>query len=88
MCIVILSNNNIEGDRYKHAIDTVFSQNYTNFHIVFIDDASTDSTLYETKRRVSKMGYDESKIEYVRNADKKYATYNIKNAGDNFCKSG
>ena len=41
----MLSFNNIEGDRYKYAIDTVFMQNYTNFHIVFIDDASTDQTL-------------------------------------------
>lgn len=34
------------------------------------------------------MGYDENKISYVRNEEKMYATFNIKNAGDNYCKTG
>lgn len=68
MCVVVLSFNNIEGDRYKYAIDTVFTQNYTNFHIVFIDDASTDNTLEATKTRVIEKGYDRNKIDYVRNS--------------------
>lgn len=43
-CIVVPTFNNIAGDRYKKNIQSIIMQNYTNFHIVIIDDASTDAT--------------------------------------------
>ena len=49
MCVVVLSNNNIQNDRYKKVMDTISMQHYTNYHIVFIDDASQDNTFIATR---------------------------------------
>ena len=45
MCVVVLSNNNIENNRYQKVLDTIKYQEYENYHIVFIDDVSVDDTL-------------------------------------------
>ena len=52
MCVVILSNNNIDNDRYKKVMDTIKMQEYKNYKIVFIDDVSSDDTFNATKRYV------------------------------------
>ena len=44
ICLVIPSYNNVEDNRYTNNIRSVVMQEYTNYHIVFIDDASTDGT--------------------------------------------
>jgi glycosyltransferase involved in cell wall biosynthesis len=41
---VIPTYNNVKNDRYLKNIRSVIMQNYTNFHTVIIDDASTDGT--------------------------------------------
>lgn len=43
-CIVIPSYNNVKDKRHIKNIRSVLMQEYTNYHIVFIDDASTDKT--------------------------------------------
>ena len=43
-CLIILSHNNVPNDRYKLVMDTILYQDYNNYHIIFIDDASTDAT--------------------------------------------
>ncbi|MCX5921945.1 MAG: glycosyltransferase [Candidatus Dependentiae bacterium] len=40
--VVIASYNNKEW--YKGNLDSVFSQNYKNYHVVYVDDCSTDGT--------------------------------------------
>ena len=44
MCIVTPSYNNVDHDRYLWTLESVFQQNYTNFKMVIIDDASPDKT--------------------------------------------
>lgn len=44
MCVVVPSYNNIPNNRYKKILNTIYYQNYSNYHIVFIDDCSTDAT--------------------------------------------
>ena len=36
--------NNDAGFRIEYNLNSVFSQNYTNFFVVIINDASTDSS--------------------------------------------
>jgi cellulose synthase/poly-beta-1,6-N-acetylglucosamine synthase-like glycosyltransferase len=43
-CIVIPSFNNVKNNRHINNIKSVLMQDYKNYHIVFIDDASTDGT--------------------------------------------
>ena len=80
------SNNNIGDDRYRKVLDTVLMQNYSNYHIVFIDDASSDETYSETDRYLKKMGLRE-RTQMIRNEKQMFATYNIQNAVHNYCKS-
>ncbi len=40
--VCITSHNN--KDQFKSCLDSVFSQNYSNYRVIYIDDASTDKT--------------------------------------------
>lgn len=53
---MILSRNNIEYDRYKKVLQSIKMQNYSNYHIVFTDDASSDGTFEETAKYMSEIG--------------------------------
>lgn len=44
-CLTILSHNNIQNRRFAKAIESIVQQKYLNYHIVFIDDCSTDQNL-------------------------------------------
>ena len=48
-CVIIISHNNVENDRYLKNLQTIKYQNYQNYHIVFIDDDSTDDTFDKVK---------------------------------------
>lgn len=41
---MIPSFNNAVLDRYMHNLNSILQQDYSNYHIVFIDDASDDET--------------------------------------------
>ena len=86
MCVVVLSHNNVEDNRYKKIMQTILYQNYTNYHIVFFDDFSTDGTLEATQQYVWESGFPLHRITYIRNEKQLYATYNIYNAANNYCK--
>jgi glycosyltransferase involved in cell wall biosynthesis len=42
-------------------------QNYTNYHIVFIDDVSDDNTLEQSMEYLKKLGFPRERITLVRN---------------------
>lgn len=45
MCVYVPSYNNAQNTRlYLRALDSVFQQDYKNYHVVFVDDFSTDKT--------------------------------------------
>ena len=50
ICVVILSRNNMENNRYKKMLYSLYLQNYSNYRTLFIDDASTDDTFKATKQ--------------------------------------
>ena len=39
-CIVVPSYNNVKSRLFLRNLDSIFMQNYDNFHVVYIDDAS------------------------------------------------
>jgi glycosyltransferase involved in cell wall biosynthesis len=43
-CVVVPTFNNLPSNRYLRNIRSIIGQNYTNYHIVVIDDGSTDNT--------------------------------------------
>lgn len=44
-----MGRDNIEDNRYRKVLKTIKQQNYTNYHIIFIDDASTDQTFEKSE---------------------------------------
>jgi len=45
----------------------VLIQNYTNYHIVFLDDVSDDNTLEQSMEYLKKAGFPNDRITFVRN---------------------
>ena len=68
-------------------MQTIFYQQYSNYHIVFIDDVSTDDTLNATKKYIKERNFDENRIKFIRTEKKRYATYNLRDSAHNHCKS-
>lgn len=64
-------------------------QNYTNYRIVFIDDCSDDETFRESKRYLlDELRFEKGRVDFVRNLEHKFATYNILHAGFEYCGEG
>ena len=43
-CIVVPSYKNVKSNLYLRNLDSIFMQDYDNYHVVYIDDASPDQT--------------------------------------------
>ena len=41
-CVVVPSYKNVANERYKHNMNSIIQQDYSNYRIIFIDDASED----------------------------------------------
>ena len=44
MCIVSTGYNNNDKFRIEYSLNSIFTQNYTNYKAVIINDASTDGS--------------------------------------------
>ena len=84
-CVTVLSHNNIQNNRYIKVMKSIVQQKYENYHIVFIDDFSTDNNMNGTIEYMKSIGFPQEKIIYVQNLRRNYATYNIINAAFNYC---
>lgn len=42
LCVYVPSTNNLENSRYQNVLKTILYQEYSNYHIVFTDEYSTD----------------------------------------------
>ena len=66
-------------------MNSIVQQKYDNYHIVFIDDFSTDNNIKGTIEYMYRIGFPKDRITYVQNLNRNYATYNIINAAYNYC---
>ena len=73
MVIVIASFNNKKY--YKHNLDSVFSQDYSNFRVIYTSDASTDGTAELVRSYVKEKGFEE-KFTLIDNKVNMGACYN------------
>lgn len=64
---------------------SIIQQKYENYHIVFIDDNSTDTNMNSTIEYLKSIKFPRNRVKYVQNLERRFATYNIINAGFNFC---
>lgn len=84
-CVVIPSYNNV-----KYAvqnINSVLMQEYHNWRIIYIDDASTDGMSEEVQQMKLDSKLSDNKFTYVRYEERKRrASYSFYNAAHNYCK--
>ncbi len=72
--IVVPSFNN---DRYfERNLNSIFSQDYQNYHVIYIDDLSTDSTFLNVSEYVKKNQLEE-KVTLIHNKVNQKALYNL-----------
>lgn len=84
LCIIVPSRNNVADDRYRKVLMTIRQQNYSNYHIVFIDDASTDNTYSKTEDYLKEIRLFE-RTQMIQNERQRFATFNIQNAIHHYC---
>ncbi len=63
-------------------------QDYQNYHVVYIDDASPDRTGYNVLDYIEEKGIPDDKIKVFINDKNKKALYNIYNAIHSYCPNG
>ena len=52
MCIISSGKNLMKNKKYLEYLQSINRQNYTNFKVVIIDDASTDKSLIEFSKEI------------------------------------
>lgn len=68
------------GEFLEQCVATLMSQNYDNFHVIFVDDASTDDSF-------DKLPKNDTRVTIIKNDIRKTALENLHNAIINNCKS-
>lgn len=82
------SYNNTEKNRHINNINSILKQEYKNYHIVFIDDASTDGTGEQIEKflAVSQTKIPPERFTVVKNKEQKRAMFNLRMAAKQYCK--
>lgn len=81
---VIITASYKNADWYKRNLDSLFHQNYHNYRIIYVDDASPDGTGQLVQDYIHECGQ-EQKVTLIRNKERLGAVANIYNAA-HMCK--
>jgi len=81
--LFVAGRNNIHW--YKKNLDSIFSQQYQNYHVIYIDDYSNDGTGEAIKSYIEKRKL-QKKITLILNDKRKYKMANQYDAIHTFCK--
>lgn len=84
--MVVPTYNNRAGDRYLRNLESILRQNYSNYHIVVIDDGSNDGTASLLKLYAQFHQISEQKLKIVLNSERRMAMPNIYTAARDYCK--
>lgn len=85
MCVVVPSFNNARQFRVELNLNSIFSQNYTNYHVVIVDDASTDATVALIQKYLSFYRIPPTKALLLVNSSPKKALENIYSSAMEHC---
>ena len=77
ICVVIPSYNNAADRRYFHNMNSILQQDYDNYRIIFIDDASDDGTGSLIQKYAFERQIPEEKLKIVINKERKMAMPNL-----------
>jgi len=82
MVLIICSYNN--ADWYQRNLDAVFSQDYSNYRVIYIDDCSTDGTAELVEQYIQERGL-QDKIILIKNKERMFKMYRFYNAILDYC---
>ena len=85
-CIVVPSYKNVANSRYVHNMNSIIQQDYQNYRIIFIDDASEDDTGVFVREYIKEHNLSPSKIQVAINKERTMAMPNLHMAAHKFCK--
>lgn len=81
ICVVVPTHNNAKDNRHINNMKSILLQDYDNYHLVFIDDASTDSTLPDVEALLTaQTTLSNDKYTIVKNKQQKRAMPNLRYA--------
>ena len=63
------------------------NENFQNFHIVYLDDYSSDGTLTMAKSFMDKRHWPKDRITYIQNLQRRYTEYNTQHAAHSYCRA-
>jgi len=86
-CIVVPSYNNAKNFRYEYNLQSIFNQDYSNYRVVIVDDASTDNTSALINHFMKKNKQFADKVVLITNKKQMTAVPNIHMAITKHCKS-
>ncbi len=87
-CVVTNSYNNFRNGLIYRNIDSILQQNYTNFHVIYTDDNSSDRTGEMVKKYLTEKNISEEKIKVKINDKQLGMMENIYNAITFECQLG
>ncbi len=85
MCIIVPSFNNNANFRIEANLNSIFTQNYSNYKAIIINDASTDKSNETYRKYFEFYRIDKSKYVYIENAVRVTALQNIYESIMNEC---
>ncbi len=86
-CIIVPSYNNAKNFRYEFNLQSILNQDYQNYHVVIVDDASPDLTGLYIQRFLDQRNISKDKVTLIRNKKQMTAVPNIHYAITKHCKS-
>lgn len=84
--MVVPSYNNVAGGRYLRNLNSIFQQEYGNYRVVYLDDASEDGTGQRVRDYARDHQISAQKLQVVVNAQRRRAMPNIHWAAHEACR--
>jgi hypothetical protein len=85
MCLIVPGYNNNANFRIESNLNSIFTQNYSNYKVVIINDASTDGSGDTYRRYFEFYGIDPAHYTYIENTVRVTAVENIYIASTKHC---
>ena len=85
MCLIVAGFNNYPDFRVELSLNSIFQQNYSNFFVVLIDDASTDRSVEVYRKYLEFHNIDRSRYVFISNKQNKGSLENIYNSVHQYC---
>ena len=85
MCIISPGYKSNVRFHIEYNLNSIFQQNYTNYFLVLINDASSDNSDEVYRKWLDFYGIDKSTYIYIENSDQKTALENIYIASRDYC---